>query len=998
VPGAWIDLDLSTAVFNGAPAGDRWGEYDAPNIVAANGFAPAFHFVGLTLDDAEAYEFEATFVAGSGDYLFIDRMLDNSDEEFDAPTAYYSIMAQDPAVSATGYTVGPGVESWDAAVTAGYDSLVFYTTDISALRYRTVADAEPAATLVGNRAEAVDIDGGAKVTFSAAVATRPALTPAGGADIVVRAITDNPTDEGFSRPEFTEVRRPRHRTRILAGGQDWTFKDDIPTPAIDFEYVIPLGYGPGTMRVPQFDGRFDTYTDAKWKRIREQKTVKSQRVDDDPSSETYGDVVATDWVGFVIGTDRSDADLTLELGGEAEGRAAMIWHPMPLINRARDAGVHLYNSIVGKLYLRMQPRLPHLGINLPTRGGMYEDQYLQEQLAMAVDRDTGAQWTVMPGTNGAYQALPKDYETIHWTVYIDGELTTASLRSDLAERFNRVWADAVAPDGHRINFAIAPRLLRGSVPPYPIADESNFGLGTTDADTSSGDGITALIWRLTHIGALHRDDLPGGYDEDVEQAVNEVRAAAGLEESGEVSPHLWNDILFDNAATGYSDNWAHLRPAVQRSKTEKFLRTGSGAIIGKNPDFDRHEIKRDTAISLGRVPSTRRVLKASRQELAPLGDPDWVGELTLKGGVIVGEHNPGDPLTAAMIREPQDVKAGHNVWVPNFEGGTLFQVGHNSIRNNGREGVLLVDTRARDTVKLSAVWERARETRANLSRGRGGRARASMENSDVVTPWDRWSGQTDRDWDLVGGEWNEIPVPSGSAGTLNDIDIRLASPLEYAVIVSPKHLPLGRLNRKVVPLATPPVEPQRHRITITGTPTGGTFTLEGNADETSAIAYNATAGAVQTAVRGLGGDFAAATVSKASAKAWMVSMHGGEDNLNVGDNDLTGSSPAMSVTTSGPGTGAGVPWFGKPEIEKWLRQDYNCLYSAGWSEQPCGYGSYVKNTGNGPTAQPLTGEHFDTAGVEYGPTREACLFLYIWVDTNTVLPRQQVFHQQLSGV
>jgi hypothetical protein len=273
VPGAWIDLDLSTAVFNGAPAGDRWGEYDAPNIVAANGFAPAFHFVGLTLDDAEAYEFEATFVAGSGDYLFIDRMLDNSDEEFDAPTAYYSIMAQDPAVSATGYTVGPGVESWDAAVTAGYDSLVFYTTDISALRYRTVADAEPAATLVGNRAEAVDIDGGAKVTFSAAVATRPALTPAGGADIVVRAITDNPTDEGFYRPEFTEVRRPRHRTRILAGGQDWTFKDDIPTPAIDFEYVIPLGYGPGTMRVPQFDGRFDTYTDAKWKRIREQKTA-----------------------------------------------------------------------------------------------------------------------------------------------------------------------------------------------------------------------------------------------------------------------------------------------------------------------------------------------------------------------------------------------------------------------------------------------------------------------------------------------------------------------------------------------------------------------------------------------------------------------------------------------------------------------------------------------------------------------------------------------------
>jgi hypothetical protein len=253
-----------------------------------------------------------------------------------------------------------------------------------------------------------------------------------------------------------------------------------------------------------------------------------------------------------------------------------------------------------------------------------------------------------------------------------------------------------------------------------------------------------------------------------------------------------------------------------------------------------------------------------------------------------------------MIAEPQDVKAGHNIWVPNFEGGTLFQVGHNSIRNNGREGLLLVDTRARDTVKLSAIWERARETRANLSRGRGGRARASMENSDIVTPWDRFSGQTDRDWDLAGGVWNEIVVPSGTAGTLNNIDIRLATPGEFAVLVSERKLPLGRLNRKVDPLET----------------------VDADA----------------------------------------------------------------------------IPWFGDEDTERWLRQEKGALYSAGWYHQPCGYGSYVKNTGTGPTAKALTGEHFDTAGVEYQTVKQAALFLYIWADGDNTLPRQQVFQQQLSGV
>lgn len=61
-------------------------------------------------------------------------------------------------------------------------------------------------------------------------------------------------------------------------------------------------------------------------------------------------------------------------------------------------------------------------------------------------------------------------------------------------------------------------------------------------------------------------------------------------------------------------------------------------------------------------------------------------------------------------------------------------------------------------------------------------------------------------------------------------------------------------------------------ITITGTPTGGTFTLKGNGNTTAAIAYNAASSAVQTAVRTLGGPFANATVAGSASGPYTVTL------------------------------------------------------------------------------------------------------------------------------
>jgi hypothetical protein len=98
-------------------------------------------------------------------------------------------------------------------------------------------------------------------------------------------------------------------------------------------------------------------------------------------------------------------------------------------------------------------------------------------------------------------------------------------------------------------------------------------------------------------------------------------------------------------------------------------------------------------------------------------------------------------------------------------------------------------------------------------------------------------------------------------------------------------------------------------VTITGTPTGGTFTLTFNSQTTSAIAYNATASAVQTALEALSnvapGDVTCAGGPLPGTPV-TVTFGGAYDGANVPQMTATGTftggtSPAVAVTTTTPG-------------------------------------------------------------------------------------------------
>lgn len=100
---------------------------------------------------------------------------------------------------------------------------------------------------------------------------------------------------------------------------------------------------------------------------------------------------------------------------------------------------------------------------------------------------------------------------------------------------------------------------------------------------------------------------------------------------------------------------------------------------------------------------------------------------------------------------------------------------------------------------------------------------------------------------------------------------------------------------------------EKQTVTITGTPTGGTFTLTYSGQTTSGIAYNATASTVQTALEALS-NIAVGDISVSGGPGpgtpYVVSFIGdllGSDpaQMTASAAGLTGgTSPAVTVTTS----------------------------------------------------------------------------------------------------
>lgn len=116
--------------------------------------------------------------------------------------------------------------------------------------------------------------------------------------------------------------------------------------------------------------------------------------------------------------------------------------------------------------------------------------------------------------------------------------------------------------------------------------------------------------------------------------------------------------------------------------------------------------------------------------------------------------------------------------------------------------------------------------------------------------------------------------------------------------------------------------------TVTGSPTGGNFTLSYNGQTTSNIAYNATAATVQTALQALSTiGTGNATVAGSAGGPYTITFAGALANTSVGTITANGSgltggtSPGVTIAVVTTGSSAGDPGQGVAQLGVILAKD-----------------------------------------------------------------------------
>lgn len=600
--------------------------------------------------------------------------------------------------------------------------------------------------------------------------------------------------------DYQQVRAvavPAADGRLTVGGVDVTYFRDVPTPIPEYQLTEPFGYGPTTLVFPQVDAQLEmtSYGSGELSWVKEGARVAIQRIDGDLN------VVATDYVGEVLSIGVSGRDLSLEVGGEFSGAASRLIKNRPLTRRVRDVGFWFANA-VERLHFGLENRYgPTTGITMIEGGGGYLLDWASDICAWS-QTATGQQRSIMPIEWGepVYGFEFKDTTTVHMTAFTDDAAIVPRLRRDTTEIPTTWYGTGVSPDGVRWKNARYPGVLAGPAPTFP----GPMSLGDTDADTTTGSGVTVLNEKLVAMGYLSTDGLVyGTYGPGTVAAVKELQDDGGRPQTGAVDSDTWDD-LYDNNVTGFSASDAHIAPLVQDPRVRQYNYTSNGSIAGLNPLYDLAVKPVERFIEFGPGVTKAQAIAWCRGEWTKLSGDNWFGEIEMNGLTgFAGDWTTADyeflndPTTGAEFVMPhENIRPGMNVRLPMF-GNILVHVSGVRVNKQDKRVTLTVDTLARDLLDLAALMSRDTEARRNIRREFRVDHRPNKRSGAMIER-DEYFGILDRDVTLYANRWNFFPVPAGQEGVVKRIRIRTTDDeAEYSVLVL-KHEPTEeRLDNRI---------------------------------------------------------------------------------------------------------------------------------------------------------------------------------------------------------
>lgn len=505
---------------------------------------------------------------------------------------------------------------------------------------------------------------------------------------------------------------------------------------------------------------------------------------------TVGDEVTTWrtrrlWSGFLDASGSGlgeGEDYTYEAKGTLWQAQSRIREPHAIIEPV-DIGVwvaRVLNASEGRNWKAL-PLTP-IGITTMTRGSRdeYDMEYVQTLLTEAITDDL-RQWTLVEVMPGILRLVLKPApSTVHATVAYGTPGVDIDLRVDQSTRVDRVFMRGWGPKMAGWANITYPHLEPLNAPAYPNSDTTDYlGLGTTDADTDSGTGVTTWQRRVAELKGFANPPVSGVMTSDWVAVIDDLQRRVGVTADGSLGPQTWN-ATFDRGVPDSEALTPRRLPMASKPWANHWLYSANGRILGVNPEWDSSAIVRDVAIDAGPGKTKAQGFRLARKILGRYGE-------AAANGTITWTFDPN---------ETNRTRLSHlsNVKVLGYQGtDRVLQVASKTVElEAGDAGPVYVvttrvDERARDAMAVEDLLEQRRSALPDPSRRPGNPTKSSRQVSDQRIPWDSESpcGVLRRTAvNGASGLWTVVTIPFAEVGKIASIRLKSDRPFAFAIFAS----------------------------------------------------------------------------------------------------------------------------------------------------------------------------------------------------------------------
>jgi len=570
---------------------------------------------------------------------------------------------------------------------------------------------------------------------------------------------------------------------VVVSGRDVTYFRNTPTLVDEWSTAEPFGDTSAQITFPQLT-QYDVIGagDLSW--LKPGAPVEIFLLDVDGTTRHKR------FAGHFISDETGSSEDDISNVWQAEGALFQADHvgiQVPTILNPTDIGTlirNTFNSVVSRRF--GIPNNTLTGIPRRYRGSADDSpiDYAQALLGGAWKDDGSNQWTVakIPGSTRGYQVRLKDRTTVHHTVTAGAPGIEITLSEDLLSSVNAIFGHGIGPDGYAWSGMCYPKFLDDDAPPFPFTNPSAIiTIGTTDADTDSGTGVSTWQRRVNELNLTPDVVVDGVYNTSDAAICLRIQHDYGLLEDGIIGGQTWA-ATFAVGSGGGDLTGAYRRPLAIDPRVEPHLYSASGAITGPNPTYDATIMRFDRPNEDFGTSTKAEATRSAKAELARDKSPGLTGSATF----TTDPHGGSKWL----------IDEGQNIRINGFRGGNpLLHVADVKASPSGNSVTVTLDEHARDAMTLASIRANARDAAADPARSPGAVNKRSRMEQDITVPFDGESdaGKIPRHA-IHGGLWTVIRIPVSQVGRISKIDITTQSPAAkfclafFGAPVTPAHL------------------------------------------------------------------------------------------------------------------------------------------------------------------------------------------------------------------